>query len=106
MEEDATPILPAHIEETVQAIGRLQAQHDDEATPLERLMDNFTAAIGRPAFLLWLALAVLVCTLGNLYARRLGYAPIDPPPFSWMTGGVSLAALCVTVIILTTQRRA
>ena len=31
---DPTPILPAHIEETVQAIARLQAEHRRNATPL------------------------------------------------------------------------
>ena len=104
--EDATPILPAHIEETVQAIGRVQAQHESEATALERLVEQLTAAIGRPAFLVWLALAVAVWTLGNLYSARFGYVPIDPPPFSWLQGMITLAALCVTVIILTSQRRA
>ena len=104
--EDATPILPAHIEATVQAIGRVQAQHESEATALERLVEQLTAAIGRPAFLVWLALAVTVWTLGNIYGARLGYAPIDPPPFSWLQGAITLAALCVTLIILTSQRRA
>jgi uncharacterized membrane protein len=104
--EDATPILPPHIEETVKAIGRVQAQHESEATPLERLMEQLTAAIGRPAFLVWLALAVAVWVLGNGYGARLGYTPIDPPPFSWLQGAISLSALSVTVIILTSQRRA
>ena len=31
--------------------------------------------------------------------------PIDEPPFFWMQGVVSLAALYMTVLILTTQRR-
>ena len=104
--EDGTPILPAHIEETVKAIGRVQAQHENEATPLERLMEQLTAAIGRPAFLVWLALAVAAWTLGNALSPRFGYAPIDPPPFSWLQGAISLSALSVTVIILTSQRRA
>lgn len=104
--EDGTPILPAHIEETVKAIGRVQAQHESEATALERLMEQLTAAIGRPAFLVWLALAVAAWTLGNAFGPRFGYAPIDPPPFSWLQGAISLAALSVTVIILTSQRRA
>ena len=104
--EDEAPILPAHIEETVQAIARVQAQHESEATPIERLVERITAAIGRPAFLAWLALAVAVWALGNVLSGRFGHAPIDPPPFSWMQGAITLAALCVTVIILASQRRA
>jgi uncharacterized membrane protein len=105
-DDDATPILPAHIEETVQAIGRLQAQHDSQATAVDRLMERITAAIGRPAFLTWLGVVVIAWTGANLAAPRLGYAVVDPPPFAWLQGAISLAALCVTVIILTTQRRA
>jgi uncharacterized membrane protein len=102
----AAPILPAHIEETVQAIARLQLQHDSEATRLERTMARLTETIGRPAFLIWLASAVVVWTAANAAAARMSYASLDPPPFAWLQGAVSLTALCVTVIILTTQRRA
>ena len=104
--EHDPPILPAHIEETVQAIARLQAQHENEATRLERLMDSLTGAIGTPVFLFWLCLVAVLWTVGNLACVRLGYAALDPPPFAWMQGAVSLSALCVTVIILTSQRRA
>jgi uncharacterized membrane protein len=106
MADDAPPILPAHIEQTVQALSRLQAQHDEQATALDRTMARITAAIGRPAFLAWLGLAVVAWALGNLAAARLGYQVLDPPPFAWLQGVISLSALCVTVIILTTQRRA
>ena len=98
--------LPAHIEETVQAIARLQAQHENRATPGERLMERMTAVIGRPRFLIWLIVGVLGWTLANLAALRLGHATLDPPPFYWLQGVAAVSAFCVTVIILTTQRRA
>jgi uncharacterized membrane protein len=104
--EDAAPVLPAHVQEMVQSIVRMHEQHDSEATPLERLTEELTAAIGRPAALLWLALAAIGWSLVNLYGGRLGFAPPDPPPFSGLQLAASLAALGVTVIILTTQRRA
>jgi uncharacterized membrane protein len=106
MDDEASPILPAHIEETVRAIAALQAQHESEATPLERLVESLTAAIGQPAFLIWLAVAASGWALANAAAAKMGYAALDPPPFSWLQGTASLSALFVTVIILTTQRRA
>lgn len=105
MADKAAP-MPAHIEETVQAIGRLQAQHESRATPGERLMERVTAVIGRPRFLICLALGVLTWTLANLAAQGLDHRALDPPPFYWLQGAASLSAFCVTVIILTTQRRA
>lgn len=106
MADEASPILPAHIEETVQAIARLQARHDNRATAVDRLMERATATIGRPSFLTWLAFVVIAWAFANLAAKRLGFPAADPPPFPWLQAAISLAALCVTVIILTTQRRA
>jgi uncharacterized membrane protein len=105
MADEAEPI-PAQIEETVQAIARLHAQHESRATPGERLMERVTAVIGRPRFLIWLAISVAAWTLANLAALRLVRGAFDPPPFYWLQGAASLSAFAVTVIILTTQRRA
>jgi uncharacterized membrane protein len=98
--------LPVQIEETVQAIARLQAQHESQATPGERVMERLTALIGRPRFLIWLAICVLGWTLANVAALQFGHDAPDPPPFYWLQGVASLSAFSVTVIILTTQRRA
>jgi uncharacterized membrane protein len=41
----------------------------------------------------------------NLGAVAFGVRPIDPPPFSWLGGAVSLVSLYMVVLILATQRR-
>ena len=106
MSDDASPILPAHIEDTVGAIARLQAQHEGEATTLERLTETVTATLGTPGALLTLLLMATGWAGANLAGVWLGYRAPDPPPFSWLQDLLSLSALCVTVMILTTQRRA
>ena len=66
-----TPILPAHIEDTVRAIARLHAEHYQGATPNQRLIERITARAGRPEFLGiltvlvvgWMALNLLESTL-------------------------------------------
>ena len=47
----ALPLLPAHIEETIRSIARLHAEHHQNATPLQRVVDRITALVGRPRFL-------------------------------------------------------
>ena len=107
LSDDPSPILPAHIEDTVGAIARLQAQHEREATTLERLDRVLvTAALGTPRALLTLLLLAAAWSGANLVGGWLGYQTPDPPPFNWLQDLLSLAALCVTVMILTTQRRA
>ncbi len=106
MASESNTILPAHIEETIRAIARLQSQHEREATPIERMIERLTAAIGRPRFLAILFLAVAAWALANLAARRFGLQPFDPPPFNWLQDLLTLMALSVTVIVLSNQRRA
>lgn len=100
-----TPILPAHIEDTLQAIARLHADHRQGAGRLQRIVERLTALIGRPRFIAALTVVVALWVGGNLLAAWQGSASWDPPPFNWLQGGLGLLALYVTVLILTTQRR-
>ena len=100
-----TPILPAHIEDTIQAIARLHAEHYDRATPLQRVIDRMTARAGRPEFVGVLTVLVVGWMAFNLMWATLGRRPPDEPPFFWMQGVVGLAAFYMTTLILTTQRR-
>lgn len=100
-----TPILPAHIEDTVRAIARLHSDHRQEAGTLQRLVERLTASIGRPQFIAALTTGIVLWIGGNLVALLYGLKPWDDPPFDWLQGTFGLLALYVTVLILTTQRR-
>ena len=52
-----------------------------------------------------LLLVVVGWSAGNVLAMAAGHRPIDPPPFAWLALASSITALCVTVLILTAQRR-
>jgi hypothetical protein len=68
-------------------------------------VDRLTGQAASPGFvvLLWLA---LVSWIGlNTILLLTGRRPLDEPPFFWMQGALSLAALYMTVLILATQRR-
>lgn len=103
---DATPILPAHIADTVQAIARLHAEHERRASGVQRLMSRLTSAVARPSFLFSLMLFIVAWSASNLVLRLLHHAQFDPPPYSWLQGLLTVAAVALTSIILTTQRRA
>ncbi len=102
---DETPILPAHIEDTIQAIAKLHAAHHQEAGALQRLVERLTAWIGRPRFIGALTGIIALWIAGNLLAALSGKPPWDEPPSAWLQGALGLLALYVTVLILTTQRR-
>jgi uncharacterized membrane protein len=61
--------------------------------------------LGQPRVAGLLVIAVICWVAGNSLGYVFGYAPIDPPPFQWLELAVSFVALCITILILTTQRR-
>ncbi len=99
------PTPQAHIDETIQAIARLHAEHRDDATPFQRLLDRMTALLSHPGALSVLTLVVGAWIGVNLIVTALGHRAIDPPPCSWLGGAVSLASLYLVILLLTTQRR-
>ncbi len=104
--EDLTPILPAHIEDTIRSIARLHAEHHQASTPVQRVVDRVTGFVGRPRFIGALTVVTALWIGSNLLLLWAGYAPADPPPFPWFDSVVSIGALYISLLILTTQRHA
>src|SRR5579863_1071815 len=104
--EGATSIPPVHIEETIQSIARLHAEHHANSTSHQRIVGNVTALLGRPTFLLALTALIAGWVTLNCLGGLLGFRPPDPPPFQMLTGFASLASLYFVLLILTTERRA
>ena len=103
--QPSTPILPAHIEETVRAIADLHADHHRRSTGVQRFVDRLTGLIGQPGSVAVITVVVVVWVAANLLAPTLKLEPFDLPPFPWMATAAAIVALYVTVMILSTQRR-
>jgi uncharacterized membrane protein len=68
-------------------------------------VDGLTALIGLPGFVAALTAAILAWTSINILVGWAGLRPPDPPPFSWLQGALSMGALYLAALILTTQRQ-
>ncbi len=104
-DESRTAILPTHVETAVAAIARLHAEHHKRATRFQRFTEGLTAKVGQTSFVAWLTAVVIGWIVINLVIRLIGRQPFDGPPFVWLELVVSLAALFMTALILSTQRR-
>ncbi|MGZ3272999.1 MAG: DUF1003 domain-containing protein [Caulobacteraceae bacterium] len=99
------PILPAHIEQTIETIAELHRQHQRRATPSQKVVAQLTAAASQPRFVGLMTLVFVLWIGANGFARLAGYAPPDPPPFSYIQAVTGIAGVYVTLLILITQRR-
>lgn len=97
--------VPAHIEDTVEAVARFHPAHEAEAGPLQRLVEQVTRRAGSPEFIALLTVLVFSWIALNLGLLASGRKPLDDPPFFWLQGATALTALYMTVFILTTHRR-
>jgi uncharacterized membrane protein len=102
---DGDSSLPSHVETTIRAIADMQALHQQRSTPSQRAFAIIAGVVARPRFIGVVTLAIVLWTSTNLAARQFGFRPWDPPPFNWLQGIVSIAALYTTVIILIAQKR-
>jgi uncharacterized membrane protein len=97
--------MSKHLEQSIQAIAKLHADHDRAATRSEHVLAGIVDLLGRPLFLAVLFATIVGWAGANLWVRATAGAPMDPPPFAWLQLAASLAALGITVLILATQRR-
>lgn len=96
--------LPPHVEQSVRAIERLHAEHHESASFADNLLDGIKARISRSGFVG--AFLFIVATWAAInFALPRNVRP-DPPPFVYMQIVLCVVAVLLTILILTTQRRA
>jgi uncharacterized membrane protein len=97
--------LNAQIDETIEAIADLERRALESASLQQRAVERFTLAIGRPRTITLILTVVLAWAAFNFALRAGGRPELDPPPYFWLDTVMSLAALLMTVLILTTENR-
>jgi len=104
--DDPKTALPPHVEQTARAIEQVQSEHHNAATAAERLTERITAELGRPVFLTLLLVFCIAWIGANLVLLAQGRIAFDAPPFSYLDDLLTLGAVIMAGMILTTQRRA
>jgi len=97
--------MPAHVGHKIQTIAELFAKAERRVGRHQLAIERMTDAIGRPSTAYVLALAFIGWMIGNQLAPRFGVRALDPAPFAWLQVAACVAAVLMTVTILTTQNR-
>lgn len=98
--EDINPI-----DENIQTIADLHKHTESSASHPQRLIERMTDFLGQPRFLLIILIVVAIWIIVNILLPGFGLQKFDPPPFTWLTAVITLAALLQTTMILITQNR-
>ncbi len=98
---ELSDILDKDIEKIVALRLRAERQVDRH----QRFIENVTRRLGQPRTVYILLALVAIWIVVNTFGSRFGIASFDRPPFSLLQTIISLSALIMTVIVLTTQNR-
>jgi uncharacterized membrane protein len=97
--------LPGQIDDAIQSTAELERKALEGASLQQRAIERFTLAVGRPRTV-WIILAVVAAWIAfNVTLAVTGHRQIDPAPYYWLDGVLALAALLMTILILTTENR-
>jgi uncharacterized membrane protein len=96
--------LSSDAHETIESVADLERGADERRSTHQRWIERTTAAVGRPRSVYFTLGFVAVWVAGNSALALHGKA-FDPPPFSYLECIISLAALLMTIFILTTENR-
>jgi len=90
---------------SVESVASIRARAALRLDKHQRMMEVVTAALGRPRTVYVTLSLVLSWIGGNLFAPRWGWPRLDPPPFFWLQGIVTLSSVLMTTLVLITANR-
>jgi uncharacterized membrane protein len=97
--------VSGQIDSAIDSIAELERKALASASLQQRAIERFTLAVGRPRTILFVLLFVALWIAVNGVLVAGGNKAVDAPPFPWLVGLLQLAALLMTVVILTTENR-
>jgi uncharacterized membrane protein len=100
----SSPDVPDHVDKAVRSVTQLHSEHRGRATTPQRAVNGITAFMARPWFLVLVALGAVSWIAANTIGSLLGSEVIDPPPFPWLQGAISLFSLLVVMLVLVAQK--
>ena len=94
-----------HAEEAIDAVADLERDAQDAMSHHQRWIENVTSRLGTPKSVYVIGAFVVIWIALSLALEHTQGGSFDPPPFAWLQGIIGLAALLMTVLILTTANR-
>lgn len=104
-EEKAITELTDILDQDIETIVALRLHAERKVSRHQRMIERATGALGRPRAVYLIVLLIMGWVVISLFHSIFGIPAFDSPPFPWLQDTVSISALLMTVIVLTTQNR-
>jgi uncharacterized membrane protein len=102
---EATDPLSNNINQNIENVAAFHQRKQGTVGDWQRRLEAIRGLVNRPAYSIDLLAAILLWVTLNSIVAFFSLSPIDPPPFFWLQGVLTLAALVTTTIVLITQNR-
>ena len=99
------PNVPQRARENMRAVRRFEDEEEKEASPTRLAIERTSRFFGSPVYLVVVIVFVAGWIAVDTWGRAAGWRHMEPPPFFWLQGMVSLNALLLTVAVLIRQNR-
>jgi len=99
-------LLSGHIADNIESIAAFQLREQQKLGDSQRRLGSVGDIVGRPGYLLSMLLLIVLWIAANGLGPRLGWSsPLDPPPFAWLQGLLTLIGVVTTTVVLIAQNR-
>ena len=102
---DPRATLPPQHAQHSETVVAIRARAENQLSLSQRLVESFTARIGRPSTIFLLLFLIGIWASWNASEVARGHQPFDPPPFFWLQGVVAIYAALISTFVLATQNR-
>lgn len=93
------------ISQNIESILAFYTREEQKISRSQRVLEIISGFLAQPLYLGSILLFAALWMFANVFARRIGLAVLDPAPFSWLQGIVSLGALLTSTVVLIKQNR-
>ncbi len=97
--------LSGRITDNIESIAAFQLREEQKLGQAHRRLGLVGDVIGRPGYLVSFLVLMAVWIAANNLAPRFGWASLDPPPFVWLQGFLTLLSVLTTTVVLIAHNR-
>jgi uncharacterized membrane protein len=101
----AEPNVPEGARKNMEVLRRFEDEEERQASALQLAIERTSRFFGSPAYFLGVLVFATLWIGVDSWGRTAGWKHMEPPPYFWLQGMVSLNALLLTVAVLIRQNR-